>query len=81
MSDDGEDLVLTVCNLDPLQVQDTTLQLDLVALGLPDSHPYEAYDELTRQAFTWWGLRRPMSVLDPNESPGHVLHLRAVGGR
>ena len=79
-SDGGEDVVLTVVNLDPTWVQDTTLWLDLAALGLPDGHPYEAYDELTRQSFTWWGPS-PYVRLDPAETPGHILHLRAVGGR
>jgi starch synthase (maltosyl-transferring) len=79
-SDDGDDVVLTVVNLDPNSIQETTLGLDLVALGLPGDHPYEAYDELTRQAFTWWGPS-PYVRLDPAETPAHILHLRAVGGR
>lgn len=79
-SDDGGDIILVVCNLDPHNMQEATLWLDLDALGIPQTHPYEAYDELTRQAFTWWGPS-PYVRLDPAETPGHILHLRAVGGR
>jgi starch synthase (maltosyl-transferring) len=79
-SDDGSDIILVVCNLDPENTQESTLWLDLDELGLPDTHPYEAYDELTHQAFTWWGPS-PYVRLDPAQTPGHILHLRAVGGR
>ena len=79
-SDDGSDVVLVVCTLAPDEVTETTLWLDLNALGLPADRPYEAYDELTRQAFTWWGPS-PYVRLEPWSTPAHILHLRAVGGR
>jgi starch synthase (maltosyl-transferring) len=79
-SDDGSDVVLMVCTLAPDDVVETTLRLDLDALGLPADHPYEAYDELTRQSFTWWGAS-PYVKLEPWTTPAHILHLRAVGGR
>jgi starch synthase (maltosyl-transferring) len=80
VSDDGDDVVLVVCSLEPDSVQETTLWLDLDILGLHPDHPYEAYDELTRQAFTWWGPS-PYVKLGPGAEVAHVLHLRAVGGR
>ena len=79
MSEDGGDVVLVVCSLQPDLVQETTLWLDLDVLGLPHDRPYEAYDELTRQAFTWWGAA-PYVKLEPGGEPAHILHLRAVGG-
>jgi starch synthase (maltosyl-transferring) len=79
-SEDGGDVVLTVVNLDPWVTQEATLTLDLALLGVPGDRPYEAYDELTRQSFTWWGPS-PYVRLDPAVEPAHVLHLRPVSGR
>jgi starch synthase (maltosyl-transferring) len=75
-TEDGSDVVLMAVNLDPDRVQETTLGLDLGALGLPRDAPFEAYDELTGRAFTWQG-ERPYVRLDPAVEPAHLLHLRA----
>jgi starch synthase (maltosyl-transferring) len=77
VSDDGSDVVLTVVNLDPWSSQDCTLQLDLPSLGLPWDRPFEAYDELTHQSFTWQGPE-PYVRLDPYQEVAHVLHLRPL---
>jgi starch synthase (maltosyl-transferring) len=75
--DGGGDVVLVVVNLDPWQAQEATLTLDLTSLGMPWDGPYEAYDEITGQAFPWWGPN-PYVRLDPAVEPAHVLHLRAL---
>ncbi len=77
VSDDGDDVVLVVVNLDPHSAQEATLSLDLGAVRMPWDGPYEAFDELTNQAFQWWGPN-PYVRLDPAETPAHILHLRAV---
>jgi starch synthase (maltosyl-transferring) len=77
MSDDGDDVVLCVVNLDPDRWQEDTLTLDLAALGLPYDEAFEAHDELTGATFIWQGPH-PYVRLDPAETPGHILHLRAV---
>jgi starch synthase (maltosyl-transferring) len=71
-SADGDDVVLCVVNLDPDQVHEDTLWLDLGALGLPPT--IEAHDELSGATFAW--DQSPYVRLDPAESPAHVLHLR-----
>ncbi len=76
-SDDGADVVLTVINLDSWAAQEGTLSLDLAALGLAGDHPFEAYDELTKQSFTWQGAE-PYIRLDPLHDVAHVLHLRPL---
>jgi starch synthase (maltosyl-transferring) len=76
-SEDGTDVVLTIVNLDPWATQECTLDLDLPALGLPFDRPYEAYDELTNQSFTWQGAE-PYVRLDPYHEVAHVLHLRPL---
>jgi starch synthase (maltosyl-transferring) len=75
-TDDRSDIVLVVVNLDPRNVQDCTLTLDLGSLGLPWDAPFEAHDELTAQTFEWWGPN-PYVRLDPLSEPAHLLHLRA----
>jgi starch synthase (maltosyl-transferring) len=75
-SADGSDTMLVVVNLDPVNVHEDTLWLDLDALGLSWTEPYEAHDELSGLTFTWQGAD-PYVRLDPADAPGHVLHLRA----
>jgi starch synthase (maltosyl-transferring) len=72
--DDG-DLVLVVVNLDPHQAQETVLDLDLGAVGLPWQGPLQAHDELTDQSYTWDG-GRPYVRLDPTQ--GQVAHIMAL---
>ena len=76
VSQDLSDVVLCVVNLDPANVQEDTLWIDLGALGLPWSGDIDAFDELTGQLYRWNGPN-PYVRLDPAEVPGHVLHLKA----
>jgi starch synthase (maltosyl-transferring) len=73
---DKADAVLMVVNLDPVNVQEDTLWLDLAELGMPAGSPYTACDEITGESFTWFGPD-PYVRLDPAAEPGHVLHLTA----
>ncbi len=77
ISDDWTDVVLVVVNLDGHDAQETTLGLDLAALGMPVDRQFEAYDEMTNQSFTWQGAH-PYVRLDPSSEVAHVLHLRAL---
>jgi len=77
--DDGSvgDLVLVVVNLDPHHAHETTLDLDLGAMGLPWQGPYSATDELTGDTYAWDGPR-PYVRLDPWQGRvAHILSLRA----
>ena len=74
-SDDGDDVLLVVINLDPYRPQEATTWLDLDALGLPADRPFQAHDELTDTTFVWQGPRNYVR-LDPGQQPAHVLHLR-----
>jgi starch synthase (maltosyl-transferring) len=73
-SHDGSDVVLAVVNLDPFNVQEDTLWIDLERLGLPGDEPYEAHDELTDVIYVWEGPS-PYVRLAPDE-PAHLLTLR-----
>jgi starch synthase (maltosyl-transferring) len=75
-TDDRSDVMLMVVNLNPTEVQEDTLGLDLAFLGLSASDPYEADDELAGTTFVWQGFN-PYVRLDPAVQPGHVLRLRS----
>jgi starch synthase (maltosyl-transferring) len=71
------DLVLVVANLDPHNVQETVLDIDLGAVGLPRQGPYRAHDELGDETYTWDGSH-PYVRLDPTR--GQVAHVMALQG-
>ena len=73
--DDG-DLVLVVVNLDPHVAQETVLDLDLGAVGLPWQGPFQVTDELTGDSYTWDG-GHPYVRLDP--TLGQVAHIMSFG--
>jgi starch synthase (maltosyl-transferring) len=66
------DLLLCVVNIDPHHAHETTVRLDLAALGLPTQGPYQVLDELTGESYTWSGDAAYIR-LDP--AAGHVAHL------
>jgi starch synthase (maltosyl-transferring) len=70
------DLVLVVVNLDPHGPQETILDLDLGAVGLPWSGPLQAHDELTGETYLWDG-GHPYVRLDPTQ--GRVAHVISFG--
>ncbi len=69
---DRGDLLLVVVNLDPHAAHETTIRLDLGALGLPPSTPYRVVDELTGDTYTWTGADQYVR-LDP--TVGQVAHV------
>jgi starch synthase (maltosyl-transferring) len=71
----GTDLLLCVVNLDPVHAHETTVRLDLGAIGLPGQGPYELLDELTGDTYTWSGSDAYVR-LDP--AAGQVAHLLRV---
>lgn len=72
-----EDVVLIVVNLDPYNVQQSVLDLDMTQLHLDWDEAYEAYDELSSQSFFWQGSH-PFVRLDPGYEPLHILHIRKL---
>ena len=66
--------VLCVVNLDPRASQASTLDLDLIALGVDPSRPFQVHDLLTDQHYTWQG-NHPYVELHPDEQPGHLLRV------
>jgi len=79
---DKSDVVLTIVNLDPLNVQVGFVNLDLAALGLRDGVTYEVFDLLTNTSYRWQGSRNYVE-LRPYGIPAHVFEVRtsAAGTR
>jgi starch synthase (maltosyl-transferring) len=71
----GENAVLVVVNLDPHHVQSGWVTLDLDALGVDVTRPFQAHDVLTGARFLWSGARNFVQ-LDPSRSPAHVFRVR-----
>ena len=70
----GDNVVLTIVNLDPHSTQAATTWLDLDALGLVEHERFEAHDRLGGARFVWQGNDNYIE-LDPNVSPAHVFVL------
>ena len=77
-SPDGSDLILTIVNLDPHNMQHGFIRLPLIDWGLsPESH-VEVRDLLSNERYFWrgeWNYVR----LDPEARAGHILHVQIPG--
>ena len=67
--------MVVVLNLDPHGTRETTVHLDLPALGLDWGDSYTVHDELSDQTWTW--SEHNYVRLDPFEEPAHVLTVRS----
>ena len=68
-------IILTVVNLDPYNVQSGWVDLDLGAAQIESDRPYQVHDLLSDQRYQWRG-RRNYVMLDPRRMPAHVFRLR-----
>jgi starch synthase (maltosyl-transferring) len=71
----GEDVVLAVVNLDPHQVREATVHLDLPALGLDQDAQFDVTDELSGETYRWG--RANYVRLDPHHQPAHIFSIRS----
>jgi starch synthase (maltosyl-transferring) len=77
MTDERDDVLLLVVNLDPTSVHEGSTWLDLASLGIPEDQPFAAHDELTDTTYTWRGPQNYVR-LDPAQQAAHVFHLRPL---
>jgi len=77
--DGVRDTILTVLNLDPHSVRETTLTLDMTAFGLPWDASVLVHDQLGAGASYAWGEYAYVR-LDPFVEPAHVFHLTDPDG-
>jgi starch synthase (maltosyl-transferring) len=70
-----DNIVVTVVNLDPAHPQSGWVELDLDHLGLDAATAYQMHDLLSGARYLWSG-RRNFVLLDPARSPAHIFRLR-----
>ncbi|NAZ74618.1 DUF3416 domain-containing protein [Kineococcus sp. T13] len=73
--DGTEDLVLVVVNLDPHATRETTVHLDMAALGRQWWDRFTVTDELTGATYEWG--EHDYVRLDPYTQPAHVFTVRS----
>lgn len=74
-ADDGANVVVTVVNLDPHNVQSGMLRLEPESIGVEASHSFQMHDLLSDQRFLWQG-REHFIRLDPQSVPAHIFVVR-----
>jgi starch synthase (maltosyl-transferring) len=74
-----EDTVVVVVNLDPHGARDTTVRLNLPALGLGWQDTFSVHDELSGEDYLWG--EHNYVRLDPFVEPAHVFTVRKTGQR
>jgi starch synthase (maltosyl-transferring) len=70
------DTIIVVVNTDPHAVRETSIHLDMTALGLDHGDSFEATDLVTG-ALWQWGNKNYVR-LDPFIEPVHILHVTGV---
>jgi starch synthase (maltosyl-transferring) len=71
VTDDATDTVLVVVNLNPFNVSEATLSLDMPALGLDWGAPLEVVDQLSGARYTFGQYNYVR--LDPHVEPAHIF--------
>jgi starch synthase (maltosyl-transferring) len=71
----GDDVVITVVNLDPHATRETMIHLDLPALGRHWGDTFAVHDEITGADWSWG--QHNYVRLDPGYEPAHVLTVRS----
>ncbi len=74
-SEEGDNVVLTVVNLDPHHLQAGWLDLDLDELGLSAGEGFQVHDLLSGARYLWQGAHNFVQ-LDPASAPAHVFRVR-----
>ena len=73
VSDDGRDVVLVVVTLDPHASAESTLHLDMGALGLAGTSRFDVYDELSAETYSWGA--DPYVRFDPWRRVAHIFSI------
>lgn len=74
-SDDLDNIILVVVNLDPYHTQSGWVELPLEEFDLEPTHPYQMHDLLSDARYLWHGERNYVELV-PQEVPAHIFRLR-----
>jgi starch synthase (maltosyl-transferring) len=72
---DRQNVMLTVVNLDPYHTHSGWIELDLDALNVDETRPFQVHDLLTGDRHLWSG-RHNFVQLSPDALPAHVFKIR-----
>jgi starch synthase (maltosyl-transferring) len=75
-TEDGDNVILTVVNLDPEQAQSGFIEVPIEEWGIAGDASYEAHELLTDVLHRWQG-QRIFLTLTPSECPVYVFRIRA----
>ena len=78
-SEGGDNVIVTVVNIDPYNVQSGWLELDPASVGVDRARAFQMHDLLSGQRFTWQGGRHYIR-LDPHSVPAHIFVVRRRHG-
>lgn len=76
-SEDRQNIVLVVVNLDPHDRQESNIHLPLYELGVPENDPFEVHDLIYEESYTWRESTNFVS-LDPRTKPVHVFLVKKL---
>jgi starch synthase (maltosyl-transferring) len=71
---DGADIIIVICTLDPYGVQEATVHFDMAALGFEWSSDFRAHDEVTNSSWVW--NANPYIRIDPNHACAHIVRVQ-----
>jgi starch synthase (maltosyl-transferring) len=71
----GDNIVITVVNLDAHHRQAGWMELDTTRLAIPEGATYQVHDQLSDARYLWSGARNYVE-LDPAGMPAHVFVVR-----
>jgi starch synthase (maltosyl-transferring) len=72
---DRSNTVVVVVNLSPYHTHGGWVELQLEALGVDATQPYQMHDELSNARYLWHGARNYIE-LQPHSVPAHIFRLR-----
>jgi starch synthase (maltosyl-transferring) len=71
----SENAIVVIVNLDPHNAHSGWIELDLDALRLDTSRPFQVHDLLSGARFTWHSARNFVK-LNPQVVPAHIFRIR-----
>jgi starch synthase (maltosyl-transferring) len=71
------DIILSIVSLDPYNIQSGWVTLPLESMGIDPNQPYQVYDLLTDNQYTWTGEHNYVE-LNPHIMPAHVFWVRPL---
>lgn len=75
VSNDGNDIVVVIVNLDPFHAHESNIRLPIDQFRIEPEGQYRAQDLLSEETFLWSGPDQRVR-LDPETKPAMILHIR-----